>query len=288
MHMRAHLTLPTQRINKVWRATRRWLAFVVVVLTAGAGPAGAETEPAAPENPPGLVLVLSGGGARGAAHIGALRVLEELKVVPDMIIGTSMGSIVGGLYAAGWSPDELEELLATVDWNQVFTDHISRRQLSFRRKQDDRPFLIPNRLHFDDNGFYLPPGLLGGQSLHLLLASLEARSLPDDDFDRLPIPFRAIGADIESGRAVVLDRGSLATAMRASMAIPGVFSPVEWNDHTLSDGGAVANLPIGIAQQLGAEQIIAIDIASPLMSPGKKLKNFWSVFKQMKDRKSVV
>ncbi|MCD4749891.1 MAG: patatin-like phospholipase family protein, partial [Thermoanaerobaculales bacterium] len=230
---------------------------------------------------PELVLVLSGGGARGAAHIGVLRVLEEMQIAPDMIVGTSMGSIVGGLYAAGWSPDEIEELLVSIDWNQVFTDKVPRNDLSFRRKQDDRPYLIKARLHFDEDGFYLPAGLLSGQSLEILLETLEARSRPERDFDRLPIPFRAVATDIENGEAVVLDSGSLARAMRTSMSIPGMFPPVKYEGRTLIDGGSVANLPIGIAQSLGAEHIIAVDISSPMQSPDMKLKNFWDVYNRL-------
>ncbi len=236
---------------------------------------------APPEDGPELVLVLSGGGARGAAHIGVLRVLEEMHIVPDMVVGTSMGSIVGGLYAAGWSPDEIEELLVSIDWNQVFTDKVPRNDLSFRRKQDERPYLIKARLHFDEDGFYLPAGILSGQSLEILLETLEAQSRPERDFDRLPIPFRAVATDIENGEAVVLHSGSLARAMRTSMSIPGMFPPVKYEGRTLVDGGSVANLPIGIAQGLGAKHIIAVDISSPMQSPDMKLKNFWDIYNRL-------
>ena len=228
-----------------------------------------------------LVLVLSGGGARGAAHIGVLRVLEEMQIVPDLIVGTSMGSVVGGLYCAGWSPDEIEELLISIDWNRIFTDQAPRSDLSYRRKQDDRPFLIDARLHFNEEGFYIPPGVLGGQSLEILLQTLEARSMPESDFDQLPVPFRAVATDMEKGEPVVLDSGSLALAMRTSMSIPGLFPPVINDGRTLVDGGSVANLPVGIAISLGAKRIIAVDISSPLNSSGKKLENFWEVFNRM-------
>lgn len=234
-----------------------------------------------PGDKPELVLVLSGGGARGAAHIGVLRVLEEMHIAPDMIVATSMGSIVGGLYAAGWSPDEIEELLLSIDWGQVFTDRVPRYEISFRRKQDDRPFLIDARLHIDGDGFYLPPGVLGGQSLEILLQTLDARSMPERDFDHLPIPFRAVATDIETGQAVIFDSGTLARAMRTSMSIPGLFPPVIIDGRTLVDGGSAANLPVGIAQSLGAGKIIAVDISSPLRSPDLKLKNFWDVFKRL-------
>jgi len=262
------------RISK----TKRWVVLSILVLGLG-GSAGAVEVKLQEE--PKLVLVLSGGGARGVAHIGVLKVLEELQVVPDMIVGTSIGSIVGGLYAAGWSPEEIEEFVLEIDWSEVFTDRIDRDDLSFRRKQDDRPYLIPSRVHFDDDGFYLPSGMLGGQGLELLLRSMEARTRTPSDFDDLPIPYRAVATDVETGDLVVLDSGSLATAMRSSMAIPGMFTPVELNGHKLIDGGSIANLPVGVAQSEGAESIIAIDISSPLTSPDKKLSSFLNIFFQL-------
>jgi NTE family protein len=230
---------------------------------------------------PRLVLVLSGGGARGAAHIGVLKVLEELHIVPDMVVGTSMGSIVGGLYAAGWSPDEIETLLKTVDWNQIFSDGVVRDEKSFRRKQDDRPQMIPTKLRFKGPKPYVPPGVLGGQSLELLLRSLEIESTGERDFDRLPIPFRAVAMDITTGEAVVIGKGSLATAMRASMSIPGAFPPVVLDGRKLVDGGAAANLPVGIAQGLGAKRVIAVDISSPLKKDATGFNDFFSVFNQL-------
>jgi NTE family protein len=235
----------------------------------------------APPDPPGLVLVLSGGGARGAAHIGVLKVLEELHVVPDMVVGTSMGSIVGGLYAAGWSPGEIETLLKSVEWNSVFSDTVRRSEKSFRRKQDDRPQLIPTKLRFKGLKPYIPPGVLGGQSLELLLRALEMQTTGENDFDRLPIPYRAVAMDIATGEAVVLGDGSLATAMRASMSIPGAFPPVERDGRKLVDGGAAANLPVGVAQQLGAQRIVAVDISSPLTGEDETFSDFFSVFSQL-------
>jgi NTE family protein len=252
------------------------LAALTVAL-AGAFSAAA----AAPADPPRLVLVLSGGGARGAAHIGVLKVLEELHVVPDMVVGTSMGSIVGGLYAAGWSPEEIEELLKSVDWNSVFSDGVTRDEKSYRRKQDDRPQMIPTKLRFKGLKPYIPPGVLGGQSLELLLRALEMQSTGESDFDRLPIPYRAVAMDIATGEAVVIGRGSLAVAMRASMSIPGAFPPVELDGRKLVDGGAAANLPVGIAQRLGAVHVVAVDISSPLTREGKEFSNFFSVFSQL-------
>ncbi|MCI0568913.1 MAG: patatin-like phospholipase family protein, partial [Acidobacteria bacterium] len=180
-----------------------------------------------PPTHPKVVLVLSGGGARGTAHIGVLKVLEEMRIPVDMVVGTSIGSIIGGLYAAGWSADRIEQLLLTTDMRQIFLDYVPRDDKSFRRKQDDMVFLIPTRLRFKGWVPYIPSGVLGGQRLELFLKTLEIESTGVTDFDDLPIPYRAVAVNLLDGKSVVLSQGSLATAMRASMAIPGVFAPVE-------------------------------------------------------------
>jgi NTE family protein len=229
---------------------------------------------------PRVVLVLSGGGARGAAHIGVLKVMDELRIPVDMVVGTSIGSIIGGLYAAGWSAADIEQLLTTTNLKQLFIDTVPRREKTYRRKQDDARFLIPGRLHFKKWVPYLPPSLLAGQRLDVFLSSLEFKSTGEQDFNRLPIPFRAVAVDLATGDAVVIDHGHLATAMRASMAIAGVFAPVSFEGKKLVDGGAAANLPIGIARDLGAQSIIAVDITSPL-NPEEQLGSFFSILGQM-------
>lgn len=234
---------------------------------------------AEPERPR-LALVLSGGGARGAAHIGVLKVLEEKRIVPDLIVGTSMGSIVGGLYAAGYDPKEIEDILAGIDWNEVFFDTPERRDRTFRRKRDDDVFLIPTKLRFRGLKVYLPSGVLGGQRLDLTLRNLVDKATAARDFDELTVPYRAVAMDLGNGEAVVIDRGSLAEAMRASMSVPGAFPPVVRDGRTLVDGGAAANLPIGIAQSLGAERLIAVDITSPL-DPEVEGRSFMGVLDQL-------
>ncbi len=261
--------------QRLWILTVGALAILTATTTIAQSPAQA------PESNEKLVLVLSGGGARGAAHIGVLKVLEELHVAPDLIVGTSMGSIVGGLYAAGWSPTEIEELLASIDWNGIFSDEVHRSELSFRRKQDDRPVLIQARLYFKGFKPYLPGGILGGQRLELLMDALQTESASGADLDDLNIPYRAVAADIATGQPVVIDNTTLATAMRASMSIPGAFSPVELDGRKLVDGGSVANLPVGIAKQLGATSVIAVDISSPLTADEDELESFFSVFNQL-------
>ena len=233
-----------------------------------------------PPTRPMVVLVLSGGGARGTAHIGVLKVMQEMRIPVDMVVGTSIGSIIGGLYAAGWSADRIEQLLLTTDMRQIFLDYVPREDKSFRRKQDDLVFLIPTRLRFKGWVPYMPSGVLGGQRLELFLKTLEIESTGVTDFDELPIPYRAVTVNLLDGKAVVLSQGSLAAAMRASMAIPGVFAPVEMDGMKLVDGGVAANLPVGIAQELGAQSIIAVDITSPLLT-GDQLGSFVSVINQM-------
>jgi len=255
---------------------RRLALIVVVILIAGAPAAQEAPEP--PQDHPKVVLVLSGGGARGFAHIGVLRVLEELHIAPDLIVSTSMGSIVGGMYASGWTPDQIEEVVKAVDWDGIFTDKVPRTDLSFRRKQDSRPVMIDGRLHF--NGFKptIASGVIQGQKLNLLLSALESLAVTSTDFDRLPIPFRAVAADIANGEAVVISSGNLAQAMRASMSVPGALPPVMLDGRELVDGGIAANLPVGIAKDLGAQHIIAVDISSPLISEDEELGSFVQIF----------
>jgi NTE family protein len=243
------------------------LKRAVIALVAAASlvttPAVGEQDEAAVPRPK-VVLVLSGGGARGAAHIGVLKVLEDYHVRVDMIVGTSMGAIVGGLYAAGWSVDEIESKVGTIDWGAVFVDRLPRQAKSFRRKEEDSRFLVPLKMRFKNWKPYLPPALLGGQSMELLFQGLELEATGERDFDRFPIPYRAVAADLSTGEAVVIGEGSLANAMRASMALPGILPPVEIDGRPLADGGVAANFPLRIAKGLGAEVVVGVDITSPM------------------------
>jgi len=213
---------------------------------------------------PKIGLVLSGGGARGAAHVGVIKVLEELRVPVDMITGTSMGAIVGGLYASGMSTDELEAVMATLDWADAFRDQIDREDRSFRRKRDDDLYLVKQQAGFNKGKITLPQGIIAGQKVDLLLKSLTLPVTLVSDFDELSIPFRAVATDIVTGEAVVLGSGDLALAMRASLSIPAFFEPVDIDGRLLVDGGVANNLPIDVARQLGADMIIAVDISTPL------------------------
>ena len=213
---------------------------------------------------PRIGLALSGGGARGAAHIGVLKVLERERVPIDYIAGTSMGSIVGGMYASGMSLEEIETQLLAVDWEAVFEDKIERENRSFQRKTDDQLGLLDIRFGFGEGSASLPTGLVQGQKINELLISLTLPVADIESFDDLAIPFRAIAADIQTGEKVVLDSGDLAKAIRASMSVPAIMAPVPWGERNLVDGGIAGNLPVEVVREMGADIVIAVDISTPL------------------------
>jgi NTE family protein len=195
---------------------------------------------------------------------GILKILERERIPIDYIAGTSMGSIVGGMYASGLSPEEIEEQLLAVDWDGVFEDKIDRKDRSFRRKTDDRLWLAGGKVGFKEGQVTLPAGLIQGQKINQLLIQLTLPVADVGDFDDLAIPFRAIAADIQTGETVVLGSGSLPKAIRASMSIPAIMTPVPWGDRNLVDGGIASNLPIEVVRDMGADIVIAVDISTPL------------------------
>jgi len=227
--------------------------------------ANPETDPAVKKaQRPKIGLVLSGGGARGFAHIGVLKKIEQLNIPIDVVVGTSMGSIIGGLYAIGLSPDEIEKGVKSIDWELVFNDYAGREYRSFRRKQDDYLFTSLNRVGVSKDGIKLPPGLIEGQQIELALDRLAYPGFHIKDFDKLHIPYRAIATDIETGDAVILDQGNLAKAMRASMSIPAALPPVKHDGKLLVDGGIGNNIPIDVARDMGADIFIVVDVSAPL------------------------
>jgi NTE family protein len=223
---------------------------------------GARTEPA---DRPRIGLVLSGGGARGAAHVGVIRALEQLHVPIDAIAGTSMGAVVGGLYAAGLDGEEIERVFRELDWQGMIRDRAPRQDLAYRRKQDDRNILAPGALGVNArDGVVLPLGLVQGQKINQALRKATARVSDVQDFDRLPTPFRALATDLETGEPLVLGQGDLVTVLRASMSAPGVLTPVEVDGRLLVDGGLVDNLPVELAQSMGVDRLIVVDVSFPL------------------------
>jgi NTE family protein len=245
----------------------RAVAAILALLAAQAS-AAQESERAAPR--PRIGLVLSGGAALGSAHVGVIKVLEEMRVPVDFVAGTSMGAIVGGLYASGVSPAEMEDILATTDWRNLLDDRPPRRHLPYRRKADDQVYLTRFEAGFNHGSFQLPPGLISGQKLGFALQEMALQAAGVEDFDRLPIPFRAAATDLHTGEMVVLRGGDLGKAMRASMSLPGLVSPVEIDGRTLVDGGLARNLPVDLAREMGADVIIAVDVSQPVEEKEKR------------------
>src|ERR1700761_1175105 len=244
-----------------------WAALAAAIgLSAGAARSDEAALPPQPDVRPRICLVLSGGGARGIAHIGVLKMLEQLRVPIDCIAGTSMGAVVGGLYASGMTAAQIEETIRSVDWQDSFHDAPPRRELAFRRKQDDRNFLVRLPLGLKHGRILLPKGFIQGQKLQETLRQLTLPFSNSTDFDLLPTPFRAVATDLLNGGAVMLDKGDLAIAMRASISAPGVFAPVETGGKVLVDGGLAENLPIDVARQMHADILIVSDVSFPLQS----------------------
>ncbi|MEA1888920.1 MAG: patatin-like phospholipase family protein [Pseudomonadota bacterium] len=214
---------------------------------------------------PKIGLALSGGGARGAAHIGVLRELERQNIRIDYIAGTSMGAVIGGLYASGLSVDQIEQVYLNIDWNDVLNDSPPRQDLSMRRKFDQAIFQLNKKLGVKDGKLELPAGVIRGQKLELELQKLLLHVAEINDFDQLVIPFRSIASDIATNQVVVIGSGSMSQALRASMAVPGLFTPVKVNNRLLVDGGITNNLPVDVVREMGADIVIAVDIGSPLL-----------------------
>ena len=228
---------------------------------------------------PTVGLVLGGGGAKGLAHIGVIKVLEENHIPVDVISGTSMGAIVGALYASGYSADELENIIKDMDWHDVFDDKTSRGSSTFRRKADEFGFLTDYKVTFRDGKIVLPQGVIQGQNLFLELSRLLSETRSVGKFEDLPIPFKLVATDLSTGDAVIMEDGDLATAVFASMAIPGLIPPVEREGKHLIDGGLVNNLPVDLARALGADIVIVVNVGTD-PKPAHEIGNFIEVLRQ--------
>jgi NTE family protein len=206
---------------------------------------------------PKIGVVLSGGGAKGLAHIGVLKVLEELDLRPDYITGVSMGALVGGLYALGYSAEELDSIANDIDWKESFADKLLYNQVRINVKNDYKDYQI----HLTGNDFNevgLPIGVVDGRLISELLSGLSWGSIGTNDFDDYPIPFRCIATDIVSGKPIMFSSGNIAQAMRASMAIPTAFTPVVIDTLLLVDGGVVNNFPVKECFDMGADIVIGV------------------------------
>ncbi len=233
------------------------------------------SEPAAGKKRLKIGVALEGGGALGLAHIGVLQWFEDHKIPIDYIAGTSMGGLVGGLYATGKSPAELKALVEEQDWDTIIDGQTRYQDLSFRHKEDQRA--LPNRIEFGlKKGFSLPSGLNSGQGVSLLIDRETLAYTHNGSFDDLPIPFRCVATNLVTGKTVVFDHGSIAQAMRSTMSIPGVFAPVRDGNNVYVDGGLLGNLPTDVVRKMGADVVIAVHLEiAP--TDASKLQSLFSV-----------
>lgn len=241
------------------RLASRFIPSCLVVAALMAG-----EQPAQPKEArrPRIGLALSGGSAYGLTHIGVLKWLEEHRIPVDYVAGTSMGSLVAGLYATGHTPEEIEKYVAAIDWAGVLAPGVAFRQLAYRRKEDAREY--PSAIEFGlKGGIRLPSGLSGGQGVGLVISRFAAPYGDIDSFDDLPTPFRCVATDLKKGREVVFDKGPLFDALRASMSLPGLFAPVRMGDMTLVDGGLLNNIPVDVVRKMGADIVIAVALDKP-------------------------
>jgi NTE family protein len=264
-------------MNKVSFSCRRFSqalfsSTLFLLLSAGLIQAQANTAECGPlelTERPKIGLALGGGGARGGAHVGVLRMME-----------TSIGSIVGGLVATGMTADELETFVTEADWDWLFKDATARENQSIRRKSDDDLALYLPKIGLGKDSSHISGGAIAGQKIGYLFQRVTSERVQVSEFDQLPIPFRAIATDIVTGDQIILDSGSLSTAMRASMSVPGAFDPVPYGDALLVDGGIVNQVPVDVVRAMGADVVIAVDVGSPKL-PREKLTNVLAIVNQL-------
>ncbi|WAC64001.1 patatin-like phospholipase family protein [Pseudoxanthomonas sp. SL93] len=262
-------TKPTLRQRLCLVAGLCAAACVSVPLPAAAQQASADTTSCIQRDGnlarPRIGLALGGGGARGMSHVRILKKLETLGIPVDCIAGTSAGALIGAMYASGRSTDEIEQLILTTDWKDVFNDALPRRDRSLRRKAEDTTRLTQVGIGFrSDKGVGIAAGVSEGAKLLALFERATGSGRVSGRFDDLPIPFRAVATDINTGKPVVIDHGSLPMAMRASMSLPAIFQPVAMEGKILLDGGVSDQIPIDVVRAMGAQRIIAVDVGTPL------------------------
>lgn len=235
---------------------------------------GVQADPLAPvidaqaTDRPKVALVLSGGGARGLAHIGVVKALEHLRIPYDCIAGTSIGAIAGGAFASGTTVADAERMVNEADWNYIFSDKSNRSDIPYFRKSEDFRNYFDFTLTLKGMQLLPPRNFVGTQNIGIFFRNL-TDSTYAENFDDLPIPFRAVGTDIVTGNAVILSGGMVAEAMRASMTIPGVFPPIPYKEHLLVDGGIANNLPVNLGRELCGDVVVAIDVSTPIFKQGE-------------------
>ena len=229
------------------------------------------------KNDPSIGLVLSGGGSKGFAHIETLKTLDSLNIPIDYISGTSFGAIIGAMYSLGYSGKQIEQMALETDWYEVQNDEPKRKFLPFFRKKDTGKY----QLNLGLNGLkpVAPTGLIYGQKIILDLSKWTREFEQVYDFDLLPIPFRCIAFDIISGKELVIKEGSLSHALRASLSLPTIFAPVEWDEKLLVDGGIINNLPVDVVKEMGADIVLAVDVTSTITDKSR-LKNIYEILDQ--------
>ena len=243
------------------------------------------------KNRPKVGVVLSGGGAKGAAHIGVLKYIEEVGIPIDYIAGTSMGAIVGGLYAIGYSPDEMLDIISGVDWDRLISNQVEREQISYERKAESRSQLLTipfdtgtDKEQLQSKSFKnsLPTGVVSGDNLINLFNSLSVGYADSVDFKDFPVPFLCVATNVVTGKAEVLDKGVFSKSIRASMAIPIVFDPVTIDNTLYTDGGLLNNFPAEHCRAMGADYVIGVSMAGGLERDPQKLESFFNQVKQLK------
>ena len=241
---------------------------------------------------PKVGLVLSGGGAKGAAHIGVLKYIEEMGIPIDYIAGTSMGAVIGGMYALGYSTDEILDVLSSADWNRLISNEVDRRKISFTRKRENEtlvftmPFSLKSKkedlqtISFKNS---LPKGVVTGDNIINLFNSLAVGYSDSLSFGQLPIPFICVATDMLNGEAAVLDKGEFTKALRASMAIPILFDPIKMNKTLYTDGGLTCNFPAEQCKAMGADYIIGVSMSPGLEDNPNNLSSLLYQIKQLKE-----
>ena len=255
----------------VQRLTRVLFAFAIVLAASCTLAQNPPTTPRAQH--PNIGLVLEGGGALGLAHIGVIEWLEEHRIPVEYIAGTSMGGLVGGIYATGHSPAEVKAMVRSINWEKVLQGSTPYKDLSYRRKQD--AFEYPNRLEFGlRKGLQFPEGFNSGQDVGMILDRISLPYSDVSDFNDLPISFACVATELVTSQKFVFRQGSLSVALRSTMSLPGIFSPVRWNGHVFADGGLMDNLPVDVVKEMGATLTVAVHLETAKLEPDATLSSF--------------
>lgn len=258
-----------------------WSTFFAVLLAGACAQANGQVAPSSQAERPRVGLVLGGGGARGAAHIGVLEVLDRLRVPVDCVAGTSMGALMAGAWVAGRTPSQLAAAMAQADWNDMFQDTPDHREIDFHNKEVMRRFLPGSETGVGAGGAMTPPGVVLGQKIKLFLNGVVHADSGEQLIEKLPLPLSIIATDIGTGERIVYRDGSLTSAMRASMSVPGLIAPLAYRGRKVVDGGLVDNLPVReVRERCGASVVIAIDVGSQPL-PADQVTGLWGITAQM-------